>query len=73
MKTAQPEVVQIRTPEHPAANGGIASAAPIDRIASGLSNINHVNKGSSVGISQNGLYGYTDLPPKDFIGHVSGE
>lgn len=70
-KIAQPEVIQVRTPEvgqHSASSNGVAT---LDRIPSGLSNINHVNKGPVV-ISQNGLYGYTDLPPKEF-GHVSGE
>lgn len=73
-KIAQPEVIHVRTPEATGqqSSGAASNAvAPIDRIANGLSNINHVNKGS-VQISQGGLYGYTDLPPKEF-GHVSGE
>lgn len=70
-KITQPEVIQLR-PLPEAGQHSLNGIAAIDRIASGLSNINHVNKGGPVVISQNGLYGYTDLPPKEF-GHVSGE
>lgn len=74
MKIIQPEVIQVRPPPQQPEVGQQYSSnglSGIDRMSNGLPNINHVNKGS-VAISQNGLYGYTDLPPKEF-GHVSGE
>lgn len=40
---------------------------PIERITNGPSNHNNVKKSGSIVIGQNGVYGYTDLPPKDFI------
>lgn len=63
-----PEVIRVQTSEanlHLSPVDG--QAAPVERITIGPSNINHVKKSGSVVIGQNGLYGYTDLPPKDFI------
>lgn len=78
---SNPEVIQMRPPEagqHSTGSGSASNGVTFERTAHGLPNINNVNKGSSssassssVVIGQNGLYGYTDLPQKEF-GHVSG-